>query len=347
MIRSFHAFALLVLGIAAACATVPAITGDPAVSVTAQAETPPVGTVREDAADDPAIWRNPDDPRASLIVGTDKKGGLYVYDLQGAQKSFLPAPGLNNVDLVDLPGGRVLVIASDRSEIATAHLFLALLDPVTGRLDPSGRIAVGAGEGYGICAVKPAARDHVVVFSAPKSGVIYRTVVSEAGGAFTGTTTTLAQVPSQPEGCIADPRTNTLYIGEEAAGIWAIDMNTGAKRLVASVDNRMLVADVEGLAIAPEGADGGYLVASSQGDNAFAVYRLPTVTPVGRFRIAAGRFGSVEETDGIELDNRSFGADYPGGLFIAQDGINPPAAQNFKYVSWAAIIAALDAAPLR
>jgi 3-phytase len=342
MLRPFHGFALLTLGIAGACATVPPITGDPAVTVTARAETPPVGTAREDAADDPAIWRNPANPAASLIVGTDKKGGLYVYDLKGAQKSFLAAPGLNNVDLIDISGGRVLVVASDRSDLTTVNLFMALLDTATGKLAPAGKIAVGPGEGYGICMVKPAGSEGVIAFSAPKGGTIYRTVIKEAGGVFTGTTTTLAQVSTQTEGCIADPRTATLYIGEEDAGIWAIDMNTGAKRMVASIDNKLLVADVEGLAIAPEGKDGGYLVASSQGDNAYAVFRLPDVTPVGRFRIGKGRFGSVEETDGIELDHRYFGPDFPGGLFIAQDGVNAPNAQNFKYVRWDEILAALE-----
>jgi len=341
MIRPFHGFALVSLGIAAGCAAVPAIMGDPAVNVAAVAETPPVGTARQDAADDPAIWRNPANPAASLVVGTDKKGGLYVYDLKGAQKSFLAAPGLNNVDLIELPNRRVLVVASDRSDLAKVQLYLALLDTATGKLAPAGKIAVGPGEGYGICMVKPVGAEGIAAFSAPKGGTIYRTLISEANGAFTGTTTTLAQVPTQTEGCIADPRTGTLYIGEEDAGIWAIDTATGAKRMVAPIDNKVLVADVEGLAIAPQGRDGGYLVASSQGDNAYAVFRLPDVTPVGRFRIAKGTFGSTEETDGIELDNRDFGPDFPKGLFIAQDGMNAPAAQNFKYVRWDAILAAL------
>ena len=346
MLRPFHGFALMTLGIAAACATVPpAIMGDPAVTVTARVETPPVGTAREDAADDPAIWRNPANPAASLIVGTDKKGGLYVYDLKGAQKSFLAAPGMNNVDLVEIEHGRILVIASDRADLVTAHLFLALLDPATGTLSPTGRIAVGPGEGYGICIAKPAGKDEVVVFSAPKNGIIYRTTLTGTakGRDFAATTTTLATVATQPEGCIADPRTATLYIGEEDAGIWMIDMNTGAKRLVAAIDNKMLVADVEGLAISLEGSDGGYLVASSQGDNAYAVFRLPGVTPVGRFRIAAGTYGSVEETAGIELDNRDFGPDFPKGIFMAQDGVNAPAAQNFKFARWDEILAALEA----
>ncbi|MFM7349691.1 MAG: phytase [Erythrobacter sp.] len=344
MIRSVHGLALLALALAGACTTVPAITGGPAVTVTAVAETPPVGTAREDAADDPAIWRNPADPAASLVVGTDKKGGLYVYDLKGAQKHFIPAPGLNNVDLVELPDGRVLVAASDRSDLAVIRLFLAVLDTKTGTLTPAGRIAVGPGEGYGICMVKPAGSQGVIAYSAPKEGIIYQTRIVETDGEFdaSGQTTVLATVPTQTEGCVADPRTNTLYIGEEDFGIWAIDTVTGAKRKVAEVDNKMLVADVEGLAIAPEGKDGGYLVASSQGDNAYAVFRLPGMTPVGRFRIARGAtIGSTEETDGIELDNRAFGADFPSGLFIAQDGQNAPEAQNFKFVRWDDVLKAL------
>lgn len=346
MIRPFHGFAFVTLGIAAACASIPAM-GDPAVTVTARAETLPVGTTNEDAADDPAIWRNPADPAASLIVGTDKKGGLYVYNLAGEQMSFLAAPGLNNVDLVVLPGGRVMVIASDRSDPATAHLFLAELDTTSAALTPVERFAVGRGEGYGICTGPVADDGSFDVYSAPKNGVIYRTVVRDTGSGWDNGTERLNSVPSQPEGCVHDHRTGTLYIGEEVAGVWAMDgkVPDAEKVLVAATGTGMLVADVEGLALAPEGEDGGYLVASSQGDNAFAVYRLPDYTPLGRFRIAAGAHGSVEETDGIELDPRSFGPEFPAGLFIAQDGINPPNAQNFKLARWDEILAALEDAP--
>ena len=320
------------------CATTPAITGWASVSVTAGAETAPVGTAREDAADDPAIWRNPFDPAASLIVATDKKAGLHVYDLQGRERSFLAAPGLNNVDLVTLPDGRIVVAASDRSDLATAHIFVALLDPQTGRLAPVGRVSVGAGEGYGICAGDVNDDGSFVMYSAPKNGTIYRTALQFQGTQLVDQSEPLNQLASQPEGCVYDNRTGILYVGEEARGIWALDGRYQGGpdnlRLMAPVDNAMLVADVEGLALAPQGADGGYLVASSQGDNAYAVFRLPDMQPVGRFRIGAGQFGSVEETDGIALDNRSFGANFPAGLFIAQDGMNQPKAQNFKFVSW-------------
>ncbi|MEG3597573.1 MAG: phytase, partial [Pseudomonadota bacterium] len=98
MQRTVKLLAFASLGVLAACTTVPA-PGDPAVPVFAVAETEPVVTANEDAADDPAIWRNAASPADSLIVATDKKAGLYVYGLDGKVKSFSAHPALNNVDL--------------------------------------------------------------------------------------------------------------------------------------------------------------------------------------------------------------------------------------------------------
>ena len=100
--------------------------------------------------------------------------------------------------------------------------------------------------------------------------------------------------------------------------------------------------DTEGLAILPDGPEDGLLVVSSQGDNAYALYRLPGMQPAGRFRIAAGTYGATEETDGIALIGGDFGPNFADGLFVAQDGQNAPAAQNFKLVSWRAILDAVN-----
>lgn len=89
------------------------------IAVPAVAETVSVGTVGDDAADDPAIWRNPGDPSQSLIIGTDKKADIHVYDLQGQQKSFLAADAVNNIDIrtvSSVSGEVILVGASDRKQ---------------------------------------------------------------------------------------------------------------------------------------------------------------------------------------------------------------------------------------
>lgn len=84
-----------------------------------------------------------------------------------------------------------------------------------------------------------------------------------------------------------------------------------------------------------------FILVSSQGDNAYSIFRASDEGYVGRFRIAAGAYGATEATDGIELIVDDFGPALPGGLFIAQDGIQAGGAQNFKLVAWVDITAAL------
>ncbi len=315
------------------------------VSVTARGETAPVGTANDDAADDPAIWRNPARPSQSLIVATDKKAGLYVYGLDGKVRSFVPAGRVNNVALVDLGRQGIIVVASDRNDETAARLRLYRLDTRRTLLVPLGDVDGGKGEAYGVCLMR--GKRGFDAFSVLKHGLIMQVRIEMSGGRPRAKTLRSMQLATQTEGCVVDPRSATLYVGEEDRGIWAFDAREGGGnegRLVAKVDGQHLVADVEGLALWPQGRRGGWLVASSQGDNAYALYRLPGMEPAGRFRIEAGRYGATEETDGIDLAGGSFGRDFPGGLFIAQDGSNAPAAQNFKLVSWRDVMKQLKTA---
>lgn len=326
---------LLLLAACAPPAIVPVVQ---TASVTADAETAAVKS-GDDAADDPAIWRNAANPAASLIVGTDKQAGLYVYGLDGQVRDFNNAGRVNNVDLVDTPAG-VIVAASDRSDEAKAQIALFRLNTTTARLEPIGRVPAGAGEAYGMCLwVTPRALTAFIVI---KDGTIRQIDLDTAKAS--GRIVRSLKLSTQSEGCVVDARTARLYAAEEDVGIWRFDArasgSTTAVKL-AGVDGKRLVADVEGLAIAAEGAgSGGWLVASSQGDNAYSVYRLADERFAGRFRIAEGRLGSTQETDGIAVMTGDFGPAFPQGLMVAQDGENSPA-QNFKLVGWGKIKAAL------
>ncbi len=321
----------------AGCATVTP-SGLPPVAVMALEETDPVGTTNADAADDPAIWRNAANPAASFIVGTDKKSGLHVYDLAG-RAVFSETSGLiNNVDLAQLPDGRVIVIASDRNDPAHSMLRVWELDKATGALSLMGQVPGGDGEGYGFCMRLDG--EGVRAYSALKHGTVEEYRLTFPASGLQSQHLRTRSIPTQIEGCVADPRDGTLYVGEEDAGIWRFGAEDVTGTIVAPIDNRYLVADVEGLALLPDEENGGWLVASSQGDNAYAVFGLPDMRPLGRFRIAEGIYGSVEETDGIELIGGDFGPAFPEGLFVAQDGDNLPA-QNFKLVSWKDIREAL------
>jgi len=149
----------LVALILAGCATTSVPQTATAPLVAATAETDPVDTAA-DAADDPAIWRNPADPAKSLVIGTDKKAGIHVYSLAGKRLSFTPADRLNNVDLRTV-GKRVIAAASDRADVDAAHVSLFTLDTAAARLVPLGRFPVGPGEAYGMC-LWTRARDHAL-----------------------------------------------------------------------------------------------------------------------------------------------------------------------------------------
>jgi 3-phytase len=134
------------------CATPqPVMSPLPTASVTAKVETAPVGTL-DDAADDPAIWRNAANPAQGLIVATDKKSSIHVYDLAGNKLHSEPSPRLNNVDLRDVGGSvGVLVAASDRQDLFKAKMAMFRLDTVAKKLVQLGVIPVGPGEAYGMC----------------------------------------------------------------------------------------------------------------------------------------------------------------------------------------------------
>jgi 3-phytase len=216
------------------------------------------------------------------------------------------------------------------------------LDPATRTLTPLGKVAAGAGEAYGVCLYREGAS--LQAFNVLKDGTINQLALDLSGAAPAGRIVRSMKLATQSEGCAVDERTHRLYVAEEDLGMWRFDARaTGntAPVKIAAADGIQIVADTEGVALATEGTDSGYLLVSSQGDNAYAVYRLSDEAYVGRFRIGAGKFGATEETDGIDVMAGDFGADYPGGLFVAQDGLNAPSAQNFKLASWADIKAAL------
>lgn len=352
--RALPCFALLATTtFVAGCATTPPPVRLPATGVPALVETDPVGTAQADAADDPAIWRNPANPAASWIVGTDKRAGIHVYGLDGRARGFVQLGEINNVDLregVRMAGQDVILVgASNRNSLIQPHVVLLTLDGATGQLTLIGDIlATGAaGEAYGYCLgrVQGELRSYVVT----KQGRVFEHAVDLSAATPALRPLRNFGVATQPEGCVVDDRTGQLYLGEEDVGIWRFDLTAAQPVAIAFANigaEDGLVADVEGLALAPSGTSGGNLVASSQGDNAYSLLNVETGALIARFRIEGGAIDGTFDTDGIELILGDFGPMFPDGLFVAQDGNNLPQAQNFKLLSWRAIREELGLPPL-
>jgi 3-phytase len=299
-------------------------------------------------ADDPALWADSADPSRAVMFGTDKTDGLYVHDLDGSVRQFLPSGALNNVDLrtgysVRRRDDFVLVAATNDQRMG---INLFLFDPRTLKTRNYGFVATEMGEPYGFCMGRRA--DGFYLVANNKQGDIKVWRMANGAGPRAAELVRTMKLPSQLEGCVVDDSGDTIYVGEEDAAIWRFDFDpasTAEPVRVASVDGQRFTADIEGLTIMRDG-DQSYLIASSQGDNTFPVFRI---TPsgeeyIGRFTVAArGTIDAVSHTDGLDAWSEPIGPWPQGALAIHDDNDEPdPGQQNYKLVDWREVKAALD-----
>lgn len=332
--------------------------------VVPSAQTEPVRG-QGDAADDPALWLHPTQPGRSLVLGTDKKRGLSVYDLQGREVQFLPSGRLNNVDVRQRLryAGRDwdLAVATQRDE-RSVHLFQ--VQP-GGRVRPLASLPTGLDDVYGICSARNP-QGGLDIFVNDKDGRLLQLRLSlEPGQAgkngkngqrsqdtWSAVPVASHQIASQPEGCVADEagggRAGQLFIGEEKRGLWKLPLDaqgrlvSGAAQLVLPV-GELLHADVEGMAVHRRPQGPAYLVVSSQGNDSFVVLDADAPHAVrGRFRVGINTalgIDAVSETDGLDVTSANLGGPYQDGLLVVQDGHKrlPQGRQNFKLVPWRAV----------
>ena len=299
-------------------------------AVEAALETEPVAN-GGDAADDAVVLAN-GSGRPPLIVGTDKQYGLRVYGLGGKQLQALPVGRLNNVDAVEVRPDEFLLAASNRTSNSIDFFSASLLSRTVTQL---GSEALSFEEPYGLCMAK--FDDDTHVFVGDKEGQVQHWVF---GSTLDGNLKTTFLFDTQTEGCVVDTATATLFVGEENAGIWSVELATGKVTLYDNVRVDYLEADIEGLDIYDNGRD-RYLIASSQGDSSYVVYDLDGLRPLLKLAIAANAGNGVDgasHTDGIAVTEAPLPG-FPAGVLVVQDGENtaPAAPQNFKIVDWRAI----------
>jgi len=300
-----------------------------------------------DAADDPAIWVHPLDATQSRILGTNKKQGMLVYDLQGRQTQFLASGRLNNVDLrQDVRFGDErfdLALATQRDESA---MVLYTID-AKGTLLEAARLPTTLDDIYGTCVVRTP-EGGMDAFVNAKDGRYEHYQITRSNGKFGARLARSFKVATQPEGCVADERSGLLFVGEEDRGLWVTSARTdqpATLKMVMPVGD-WLHADIEGMGIY-HGAGKSYLVVSSQGNSSYVVLdAAPPFKVRGAFRIgfdAARGIDGASETDGLDVSSANFGGPYTRGMLVVHDGFKrmPDAAQNYKAVAWDDIAKAL------
>ena len=307
----------------------------------ASAQTTPVAAFG-DAADDPAIWINKQDAKNSLILGTDKRRGLMVYDLAGSKVQSLNVGRLNNVDVrqhQDINNQTHTWITASNRTLNSISVFTVDGDNQVNHVT---EIATNLPEIYGMCMYSSESGQYVFVND--KSGLFQQYKLIGEQSNLSGELVREFTLPSQPEGCSADDNLGQLFAGEEDAGIWYIgaEPTAGNSPVMLQGVNEQLVADVEGMEIY-HGDDECYLVVSSQGDNSYVLYKIsdntqPSLSFAGKFNVIANLDKGIDgagETDGLTVTAKPLPG-YPEGMLIVQDGYNrmPLRPQNFKIIDW-------------
>ncbi|WP_187645695.1 phytase [Streptomyces sp. TRM49041] len=179
----------------------------------------------------------------------------------------------------------------------------------------------------------------------------------------------------QVEGMAVDQEERVLYAAQESVGLWRIELDDeefekpelldrvreygtpwtydpAEEECVLDTDNdpgfggEHLSADAEGVTIYHAEDGTGYVLASSQGDDTFAVYERNGHNDfVGSFRVGDGATDGVQHSDGSMVVNVPLGRSFPKGLLITHDGEATPAdgdreGTNFKFVRWDAVAGA-------
>ncbi len=232
-----------------------------------------------------------------------------------------------------------------------------LLDPATLKLRSYGFLPTeqAFGEPYGFCMGQFGGETFLIANN--KQGQVNAYVVSAGASGPTMALKHSFKLGSQTEGCVVNDQTGDLYVGEEDVGIWKMRLADATQPPVkiAAIDTRILTADVEGITLMRDGGQ-TYLIASSQGDSSYPVWRLENggYSFVGRFAVSGGSIDPATETDGVDAWSGPI-AGYPEGAIAMHDTCDgegpqdPPAAvcasdtrqQNYKLVDWRSVKAAL------
>lgn len=312
-------------------------------------------TAEEDAADDPAIWVNANDPSASLIFGSNKRGGLAVYDLAGTEVRYYPIGNINNVDILyhfPFADSTITLIGCSNRSDQSIDLFQlnrqsgALTDISNGPLKVD-EASIDDIYGFAFGQDQQANKSYVIING--KNGRLQQfEILATAQGRLDLRLAREVQFDSQTEGMTTDDTRGVLYVGEENHGIWKLplDPSSGdAKKFLENSGsaNPNIAHDIEGITFIKNG-EKDLLLASSQGNFSYALFEGAGDNQyLGSFKIAGNpKFDGVEETDGLDVVTDSLNAEYPKGLLVVQDGFNYKGdsliAQNFKLVSWKEVL---------
>jgi len=316
------------------------VTATPALAQTVA----PVGATvptAEGGANASALLYNAADPAGSVIAATGELGGLEFYGLDGQRGSALPGGETYGVDV---RGDLIAVL--DRKD---GRLRLSRYDFTTGTaagLDARPLTLGYAGEG--LCLHKSARDGALYAFTLGGDGQLDQWLLFRAAdGKMDGRIVRRLHLSSEAKYCVADDASGTLYVAQQAIGIWRYDADPEAEAVATVVDiNRLgrIKGEVGGLAVLNGGPAGNYLVAANADAGDYNVYdRNADDRFLAAFRVQANGSDVVQGPSGLFGLRAPLGTGLPAGALLVTD--DRKAGANTQVLSWKDVAAALNVSP--
>ncbi len=309
-------------------------------------------------SDDPAFWIHPTDPTRSLLLGTDKmesSGGLYVFDLTGAEQTALRRDALDRPNNVDVAYGVPLgadtidvAIVTERGRQRLRIFRLPDMTPVDGGGLPVFTDQPDHALVMGVAVYQPPGTGETFVIvsrkTAPRpSGYLYQYRLHEvegmnrlglsfarAFGSFEGST--------EIEAVAVDPVLGYVYYADEGFGIrkyYAHPDSGQAELAVFGTDH--FVGDREGIALYATSDSTGYLLVSDQQGGELHVYPREGIPGQPHTHpLLAEIPWMARDTDGVDATAHPLGPTFPRGAVAAMS-----TDRTFHLYDWRAIEARL------
>jgi myo-inositol-hexaphosphate 3-phosphohydrolase len=309
----------------------------------ATAVSPKLGPLlAEGNADDPAIWIHPTDPSKSLIFGSDKDAGIFVYDFNGNLLQHVNfGTRLNNIDVrYGFRFGNQIIDILAGNLRAAGKLAVLRINPDHGGGKPPLTVLADQNssgneiqkDSYGFTLYRRPSDGAVFAFEKPKKGGrIAQYLIDGSSG-----TIRLSKVREitdvsigTAEGFVADDLLGFVYFAEESEGIHKYNADpdsSNLKRLAFFAQGDGISGDREGLALYACNDGSGYLVLSSQGNSTFKVYDRQGNNALVKTFSAEKASG----TDGLDVTSMA-APGFPNGFAVIHDD---PGARYFVY-DWA------------
>lgn len=300
--------------------------------------------------DDPAIWINPADPKASLVLGTDKEddGALYVFDLEGKIVQDKVVKNLKRPNNVDVEYGMMLqgkptdiAVVTERFTHKLRIFSVPDMKPVdnggievfVGETAPEYRDLMGisiykndTGQVYAIVGRKTGPQDGSYLWQYllqdDGKGMIKATLVRKFG-AFSGR--------KEIEAIAVDDKLGYVYYSDESFGVrkYYADPAKGNEELTV-FGKTGFAQDHEGISIYATSDSTGYISISDQQTNQFHIFtREGTAGNPHDHRLVKSVHLSTMESDGSEVVSTPLNDKFKHGLFVAMS-----TDKSFQYYRW-------------